>query len=234
MSEKQTLFSRRNISVSDFVSESIKKWYITLSAMVVAFVISLVYTLMFVTPLYKSTAKIFILSRQTEEYFTTNDFNISTYLSNDFAEIIVDSPVLDITAKELGNKYSIGYLKRAVKINKPEDTRIIVISATSPDPEDSKKIVDSVCKNAKDKLVELMKLDSIEIIKEGDLPSAPSSPNLANNISLAVFAAFVISEICIFINFALNNKVSSVADVENCLGLNVLATIPYNQTKKAK
>ena len=232
MSEKNsTVFSQKNINIADLVFVSIKRWYIIALVVVVSLILTALYTLSFVTPLYTSSAKIFVLSRQTENYYTSADFNISTYLSNDIADIIVDTPVLSGVYEETDKKYSINYLKSAVSVSKPKDTRIIEIKVSTPKAEDSKIIVDSICENAKEKLVEIMKLDSVEIIKKGTLPQKPSSPNLANSLISVGIIAFIIAEAIIVINYIFNNKVSSVTDIEKCLGLNVLATIPYNPTK---
>lgn len=235
MSERNSsIFSKRNINVADLFWENLRRWYILVPSIVIAIVASWVYTANFVTPLYTSSAKILILSKQAPEYYTSTDFSISTFISNDFVEIIQDTPIIDLTAKDLGRKYKTSFLKENIKVEKLEDTRIILIKASSPDPSDSKKIADSICNNAKERLVEIMKLDSVEIIKEGDIPYAPSSPNLLNNIGLAILVAFMLAECGILLNFIFNNKLSSAEDVENCLGLSVLASIPYNQSKNKK
>ncbi len=236
MSEKNTtIFSQKNFSLADLLLASVKRWYIIVAVITVSVIATAIYTVSFVTPKYTSSAKLIILSRQTDEYFTSADFSISTHISNDFAEIIADTPVLELVAKDLNNKYSVGYLKSIVSINKPENTRLIEISVSTPDAKESKRIVDSICENAKEKLVEIMKLDSVEIIKRGEVAKTPSSPNLSNNMLFAAIIAFLITEIVIAVNFMFNSKVSSVEDVEKYLGLNVLAIIPYNPAKgKAK
>ena len=222
---------QKNITISDFIFESLKRWYFIVSAVVVALLITVIYTLNFITPIYTSHAKILVLSKQTGNQLTSTDFSISTYLSNDFAEIIIDNPVLEPTSEDLNGKYSVNSLKGIVSVNKPENTRIIEISASTPVPEDSKAIVDSVCENAKETLVELMDLDSIEILTKGNTPTSPSSPNLSYNLVIAFLVAFLISELAIAINFIYNNKISSPEDIQKYLGLNVLATIPYNHSK---
>ena len=222
---------QKNITVSDLIFESLKRWYFIVGAIVAALLITFIYTSNFMTPMYTSRAKILVLSKQTGNQYTSTDFSISTYLSNDFAEIIVDTPVLEPTSEDLDGKYSVNSLKGIVSVNKPENTRIIEISARTPVPEDSRAIVDSVCKNAKETLVDLMNLDSIEILTKATTPTSPSSPNLSYNLVIAFFAAFLISELVIALNFIYNNKISSPDDIQKYLGLNVLATIPYNHSK---
>lgn len=222
---------QKNVTISDLIFESLRRWYFIVSAVVVALLITVIYTLNFMTPMYTSHAKILVLSKQTGNQLTSTDFSISTYLSNDFAEIIIDNPVLEPTSEDLDGKYSVSSLKGIVSVNKPENTRIIEISASTPVPEDSKAIVDSVCENAKETLVDLMNLDSIEILTKGNIPASPSSPNLSYNLVIAFLVAFLISELAIALNFIYNNKISSPEDIQKYLGLNVLATIPYNHSK---
>ena len=231
MPEKNNnLILQKNINFTDFILESLKRWYVIIGAIIVCLIVSFIYTIAFVTPTYTSTAKVYIINKQSES-ITSSDFSISTYLSNDFAEIIVDTPILKQVSEELNGKYSVGILKSCVKVVKPENTRIIEVTAETPVPEDSKKIVDTICKISEKKLVDIMGLDRVTLIKEGDVASKPSSPNLMRNLIFASLFAFLIAELAIAINYIFNNKISSTSDIEKFLDINVLATIPYNQTK---
>ncbi len=227
----QNIILHKNIAISDYIIEVLKRWYVTAIIVAISLILTVIYTLGFMTPMYASSAKILILSKQSSEHYTSSDFSISTYLSYDFVEIIVDTPILNEVSKDIDGKYSAAHIKQMVSLSQPDNTRIIEIRAETPDAEDSKMIVDSICKNAKEKLVDLMRLDSIEIIREGEVAKNPSSPNLRNNLILTLLFSVSISCIIISINFAFNNKVTSVADIEKYLELNVLASIPYNQSK---
>ncbi len=222
---------RKNIDILDLLLETLKRWYWIVASVFVAGLIAVIYTLGFITPIYTSTAKILILSKTTGDSYTTTDFNFSTYLSNDFAQIMVDTPVLKPAAKALGGKYSEDYLRAVVSVNKVESTRILTVTAITPNPNTSKQIVDAICEASKETLVDLMQLDGVEIIKQGNLPRRPSSPNLKTNIIVAVLIGFFVAESAIALNFVFNSRISSQNDIEKYLGLNVLATIPYNHSK---
>lgn len=221
---------QKNMTIIDVISENIKRWYIVVGTVIISLIITLIYTIWFVTPLYKSTAKLYIINKQTEQ-ITSSDFSISSYISFDFAEIVVDTPIMKQVSAELDNKYSVATLKKHVSVRKPDNTRIIEITASTPNATDSKRIVDSICKISEAELVELMGLDRIRIISEGEVPSAPFTPNLKNNILFALIISLAISEIVIIINYILNNKISSSKDVEKYLDLSILGTIPYNHGK---
>ena len=144
------------LNIKELIFVALGKWYI-FCTMLCAFVfVSLIYTYFLVTPLYDSTGKLYITNK-TSDNITTGDLSISLYLANDYVNLIVDRAVLDEVSRDLNNKYSYAQLRSAITITNPENTRFLEITARTPSAEDSKKIVDSVCKVSQEKLVELLR-----------------------------------------------------------------------------
>ncbi len=233
MSDNNTKNAATHITVSpqEIVSKTLRYWYILAAVVVLSLVITTIYTLVYVTPMYKSTAKLYIVNKESE-HITTTDFSLSYYISQDFAEIIAASPdILGPVSSDVGNRYSVTALKNCITVTKPEATRIIEISALTPSAADSKKIVDSICKHSEVYLLDEFGLDQVKVICEGNLPAAPTSPNLTNNLVYAFLIAVVGFELVIILNLIFNNKISTAADIEKYLDLNILATIPYNSIR---
>jgi len=215
--------------------EAIERWYIILITLVISLVITFVYTKFYITPLYSSTAKVMIFNKQNvSDGMSANDLELSasTYLTRDFAEVINDKYVLSEVAKELDDKYNYSQLKSFITINNPTSTRVIEITASTPDPEDSQKIVSTICNVAQEKIVELMGLDRIQPYNYGDIPKTPSSPDMARNLMTGGILGIIVSLAAIIILYITDNKVSTVQDVEKYIGLSVLATIPYNNKQR--
>ena len=193
MSDKNTtkIFNfQKKLETREFIFTAIKKWYIILSAMLVSLIIAFIYTVVFVTPKYSSVAKIIIFNKQETVQASDLELSSSLHIARDFKEIITDKFVLSQVSNKLGNKYTYSQLKSFISINNPQNTRIIEITALTPDPEDSKKIVDAVCEVSQTGLVELMGLDRITTISNGDVARSPSEPNLSNNILLGILIGF--------------------------------------------
>ena len=222
---------KRNMNLTDLLFECIKKWYVIAITIFVVISITLVYTVFFQTPMYTSTSKIMIFNKEETTALADLELSSSIYLARDFTEIINDKFVLDDVADELDNKYSVTRLKTFISINNPQNTRILEIIVTSTNAKDSKKIADSICDISQSKLVELMGLDRITTISYGNLPRTQSSPNIYNNLAIAFFIGAILSLCIIVVLFTIDNKISSVQDVEKYIGLSVLATIPYNNAK---
>ena len=225
---------QKNIDTKEIIFTLMKKWYIIVSATIITFLVTLIYTTAFVTPMYSSTAKIIIFNKQ--QTTTTNDLELSSslYLTKDFKEIITDKMVLGEVSSVLKGKYSISQLKGYISINNPTNTRIIEISALCPVPEDSKKIVDAVCDVSQEKLVELMGLDRITLISDGDVAKRPALPNVTRNLFFGTLGGFLAGCLIVFIVYLTDNKITSAEDVERIFDMSVLVTIPYNNKQKAK
>lgn len=226
-------FMQKNINLRDFALEFVRRRYIVAAIVAICLLISFIYSTLIATPLYASRAKLYVVNKQSQN-ITSSDMSVSTYLARDFAEIIVDDIVLDKVSEALDGKYTTNQLKSILEIEIPESTRIISVTAFSPNAEDSKRIVDSICTVSQNTLVEIMDLDKIEILSEGKISKNPSTPVISNNLFTGLITGILISVSVVFIIYSLDNKISSSNDVEKYLGITVLATIPYNSSKKSK
>lgn len=223
---------KRNINLEDLLFECVKKWYIVVITTLMTLIFATIYTFVLQTPMYSSTSKIMIFNKQQIASIADLELSSSIYLTRDFTEIINDKFILEDVSDALGNKYSASQIKSFIKINNPQNTRIIEITVLSPNAEDSKRIADSICDISQSKLVELMGLDRITTISYGSVAKTQSSPNVFNNLLLGFFLGLIISFCVVVILFAIDNKISNVQDIEKYVGLSVLATIPYNNSKK--
>ncbi len=222
---------KKNISLAEFFFECVKRWFIIAAITLACLFIAFLYSFFIATPMYDSSAKLYIINKQSE-IINSSDFSISTYLTSDFADIIKDSVVLDEVADELDNKYTTGQIKSFLTVVTPDNTRIIEIFVRSPNAMDSKKIADSICAISENKLVDIMGLDRVQVIRKGTLTEKPSIPNTGRNMFLGIVMGLSASLLIVLILFITDNKISSANDVEKYLDLNVLATIPYNQSKQ--
>ncbi len=221
------------INLKEILFTIFNKWYIFAIIFVVCTISSIFYSYFIVTPLYDSTGKIYIMNKNSQT-INTSDYSISYYMTKDYEELIVDKAVLNEVSKEIDYKYSPSQLKGMISINNPENTRFIEITVRSANAKDSRKIVNSLCEVSKEKIVDLLGIDRVNIIRKGELASSPSVPDVDKNIFNSLIVALVISIIAFFIIYFLNDKINSSEDVEKYLELNVLGNIPYNQSKSKK
>lgn len=233
MEQNESYSQKPEITVFDVLSKLLEKWYIIVGSIVVFVAVAFIYVNFFCTPLYSSTAKLFIFNTETNTQ-STSEVTISTYLARDYAELIVDRTVLETVIDNLDLDYSYNSLKGAVSINNPEGTRILEISVKSKDGKLSKQIADEVCKVSQQKIVDLMGIGRVNIISEGHVPKSPSYPDKENFIFTAFAASLVFSALVIFLMLITSDKLNSEEDIQRYLDLSVLATIPYANTASKK
>ena len=227
--------TQKTITLKGLITTALRYWRLLAIIVAASFIISVVYSAFIVTPMYTSTAKLYVINKASaSNQITSTDFNISTYLTNDFKDLLRDEAILTEVATDLKDKYTTGALQSFIEIDSPENTRIIEIKVKSPNAKDSKKIADSICRISEEKLAEIMGLDRVKVIRNGSLPKNPSSPNTASDAFKGIILGCLIAGATAFAIMILDNRISSSEDVEKILGLNVLATIPYNETKLKK
>lgn len=231
----QNSILQKNISINAYFSTLLRFWKILLSIFLAWFFIFCFYYFYLTTPMYKSTAKLYIINKSSDfNQLTTNDLSISTYLTRDFTEILKDEVILSEVTEDISNKYSASEIKSFLNISPAENTRIIEITVTSPNAKDSKQIADSICRISQEKLVEIMGLDRVKIIRNGNLPLNPSSPNPKTDIWNSMIFSIIITLATAFVLLLSDNKFSSAEDVEDFLEINILTTIPYTSHKAYK
>lgn len=222
--------TKKAFNLKDYFFEIYKRWYIPAVVIPLALILTFLGTKLFVTPMYKSSAMIYVLKEELSD-ITQSEVFVSTYLATDIVKIIEDKAVLEEVSNRLGNKYSYGEIKSFLKINHTEETRILDISVSAPSARDAKDIADAICDVSQEKLFEIMEVSRIRVVRYGDLPKAPHSPVLSKNIAVA-FLVSVLAVLCaVFFIYITDTSVTSSSDVEKYLGLSVLATIPYSQKK---
>lgn len=207
-------------------------WVIAISAMLVgaaAFSVSA----FLITPTYESTTRIVILSKQNESTnLTYSDVQLGTQLTKDYSELIksryVIEQVLDTFMLDMEYEAFIG----KVAVVTPSDTRIIDITMTDPDPLRAKEMVDEIRTVAAVRIKEVMDIEAVNVVDEGNLPENPSNPSIPKwTVIGALLGAFVAAAI-ILIRYLLDDTIKTSEDVERYLNLSTLALIPITVTEE--
>lgn len=214
-------------------SELKKRLLLVVLVIMVCVSVALVYTKYFCTPLYTSCAKIFIFNSEAEKV-SSSEFAISTYLTKDYSELILDRSVLEEANAELGFNYSYAELKSAIKVVNPEDSRILEVYATTSSQDRSQQIADKVCVVAQKKIVDFMGVDRVNIISEAYYPTSPTSPSLPTNLLFGALVGVGISALIVFLFYFKDDNLYGEEDVAKYLDVNILGVIPYSKTKDSR
>ena len=76
------------VKVGELILVLLRRWWLIALCGIITASAFWISTKLFVTPVYQSVTKIFVLSQQEGNYLTTTDIQLSSYLTKDYAELI--------------------------------------------------------------------------------------------------------------------------------------------------
>lgn len=202
-----------------------RRIWLILAAAVLGMGIAGAFSKLALTPQYKSTAMLYILSKETT-LTSLADLQIGSQLTQDYKVIVVSRPVLEEVIAKLDLDLDYRQLVNKLEITNPKDTRILSITAQDPDPRMAKVIVDEVANTASSYIGDIMEMVPPKMIEDGAVPTQKSSPSNSKNALLGGMAAVVIVCGIIAVEVIMNDTVTTEDDVAKYLGLSVLASVP--------
>lgn len=222
------------VTAKDVFDILIKRWLIIVLCGLVVASAFLLGTKLFITPQYQSTTTIFVLNKANEDKLTSTDFQVSTHLTKDYARIIKSRDVAEQVVARLGLKTSASSIQGKISVETEDDTRIVTIVVKDADPVMAQQLAEAIREVSSKKIVEVMKVETVNVVDTASLPTSPSSPNTRNNLVLGGALGCLLAIGFILLQHYSNDTIKNTDDVETYLGLNVLASIPTNETTAKK
>lgn len=212
-------------------------WQIIL-CLIAGAAIAFAYTYFWVTPLYKATSSIYIVSASNNSVVNLTDLQIGAQLTADYQELLRSRPLLEDVIENLDLDLSAGALSSMISITNTSDTRILKITVTSPDPQESADIANELVNQACIYLPDIMETDEPNLVEEAIPPTYKSSPSYAKNLVLGGLVGAVLCCGVLVLRYLMNDTFVSPDDVTRYLGVQPLAVIPeadlgeFNQEDK--
>lgn len=190
------------------------------------------------TPMYTSTSQIYILANQGT-VVSLSDLQMGSSLANDYEELIRSRPVVEEVAERLKLDMKYEELLSYLSVANKDNTRIIRITVTYPDPVMAKELADTFAEVSQKRISEIMDLDEPNIVENAVAAEHQSSPNNRRNAIIGAILGMEAAAGVIILRYYLDDTIKTADDVEKYLGLNTLAAIPAeggtdNSEKKQK
>lgn len=201
---------------------------------VLAAILSLVYTVTMVTPLYRSTTQLLIKGISQEAMTIYPDSTARIMLVNNSIEVLRGTEVMLDVIDELSLEMSPEALQSCVSVSSPADTQVLKISVTSPDPEFSKSVTSKLSQIAHKVLAETVGISAMSTIQEAKTPTSPVSPNPVKNTILGGFLGGVLAAGFFVLIWFVNNRIHTTADLERALGFTVFSAIPFVEAQSSE
>ena len=197
-------------------------------------VVGIIYTIGFVTPVYKSETKLVLStaskseqSPETENSITTTDVTLNSKLVSTYSELVKSKNVLRQVIQNLGIKeLQEEKLRKNVSVSSVKDTEMIEITVTNENPTYASKVANEIAKVFIEKVNEFYNINNVHVVDEAETPQGPSNINHIRDVVIFATIGAVIAIAYVLIGNMLDTTIKSAEEVEKFIKIPVLASIP--------
>ena len=115
---------------------------------IIGALIGYTYTMFFVTPKYRASASMYVVSASANSAFDLSDLNFGSSLTNDYAELVKSRTMLERVLADTGDPLSTGQLSNMTSVTNKSGTRILVFTVSSKSPQQAMRLANSFVKQA--------------------------------------------------------------------------------------
>lgn len=203
-----------------------KRIIIIIAACLVFAVAGFVGTKLFITPTYTTNTRMYVLNRSNENNVVTSDFQIATYVMNDYKALITGQNVTQEVISKLNLDMKPATLSKMIQVTSPENTRVLQINITHTDPKKAADIANTVREVASAQIKEIMDVDAVKMVYAAEVPAAPSGPSTVRNTAIAGILGLVLAIGVFTVIFIVDDTIRTEEDVTRYLGLSTIGVIP--------
>jgi len=218
------------INFMDFLNTCIKKWWQLFAFALVGMLLSYLFVMSFVVPVYEAHTTLFIGDEPDEEEdqrMTMQDFEVSQQLINDYKEILRTRRVAENVIEALNMDIPIEVLRSNMMIANVGTTRLFVIGYTDPDPVIAAEVANTFSEQLSIAVNGIVGLENIQIIDEALVPEYPLGPSIVMYMAVGGFIGIIFGMVAIIYGlFSSKKRLQKANEIEELLGLPVLAEIP--------
>ena len=216
------------IDLKELFFEVLAEWKMIVISTVLVGLIMFLISNFIITPQYQSTSKLYVFTKSTSITSLT-DLQMGTNLTNDYMVVLGGRPVLDDVIENLGLDMTYAELSDILTFNNPSNSRVLEITVTHPDAEVAKAIADEVADVAAQFISDKMDQDPPSVLQYGYVATAPVSPSVPKNTIIGALAGAFLAIAIVVITYLLNDTIMTPDDMERKVGLNVLASLPFDE-----
>lgn len=219
----------------DYIKERI---LIIVIIMLAVLVVGCVYSIFMKTPMYKSEAKLVLVSddglSSGNAQLSQSDLTLNKNLVSTYSEIAVSRGIMDKVIKNLALNYTIEQLQSHVTVTTVKDTEIINIQVVDPDKGLAADIANEIVKVFGEEIKNIYKLQNVSTVDEAEESDAPYNINVVKDIVIYIMVGAVLALGSVFVVFYFDTTIKSPEEVENKLELPVLGVIPKVTSRDKK
>ena len=205
-----------------------RAWAIVL-AMLLCGAAAFSYTYFLVTPLYKSSALMYVNNSSITVGSTSvslADLTASQTLVDTYIVILKTRLTLNDVIEQAELNYTYEDLRDMISASPVDSTEIFEITVTSPYPAEAEKIANTIVKVLPEKISEIMDGSSVRTVDFAVRPTTKSSPSITKNVALGLIVGMILSCSVIVLLELLDEQIRDEEYLTQTYELPVLAAVP--------
>lgn len=232
MNEKEMMDNDAiEIDVGRIADAIVKKGWLITAVSVACAVLTLVVTLLFVTPKYESSAMFYVNNNSVSLgdaalSITSSDISASRGLVQSYIVILNTRESLNDVIDYTGVSRTYKELKEMISAEAVDDTEIFKVVVTSEDATEAEKIANGIAYILPKRITSIIEGTSAKIVDSAVIASRPSSPSYVKNGLIGFLLGFVLSAGIVALRMILDVTIRKQEDIEQYCNYPVLTAVP--------
>ena len=230
----------RELTIIDLYDIFIDNIKVIIISVIVGVILSILYTTLLLKPMYESSTKIILVKPTTETTtivgqttgLTANDVALNQKLVSTYSEIIKSKKVLNEVITNLSLTDTADSISKNVTISPVKDSEVINITVLNADPNKAADIANEIINSFAKQVKEIYKIENVNQVDKAEPSLLPNNVSLPKNIMLFGIIALLLSYGSLFMFEYFKTTVKSPDDIEDTLGLTILAILPDLDVKE--
>ena len=186
------------------------------------------YSLFLQKPMYNSYTTVILGSNDgttATNSITQNDITLNKNLVSTYAQIVKSRRVLAQVIKELKLDTSYDELAGKINVTALNNTEIIKITVTDPDPIIAKNIANITANYFTDEVVSLYNLNNVNILDEAIEAKKPYNINIPKQVIIYLMVGCILGLGILFVIFYFDRTIKSTEQIEQKIKLPILGSV---------
>ena len=207
-----------------------RAWAIMLAAVIFGGA-ALTYTAIFVTPLYKAEALMYVNSSNisvggAKVSISQGELTAAQSLIKTYAVILTTRTTLNDVIEQSGVSYTYEELKGMISAQSVNSTEVFSITVTSPNPREAELLANTIVRILPEKIAAIVEGSSARIVDYAVEPAKKASPSLSKNALIGAMLGFVLACGIVVIMELMDDQIHDPDYLIQTYDIPVLAVIP--------
>lgn len=223
----------QEIDLLELSQKILKRWWVILILGVFFGLLAFTVSKATLVPIYQANSTFFIGKEQGGlSNLSLSDLQVGNKLAVDYQELIKTNLVVEEVINVMNLDLTISQFKSNIGVRTIEESRFMNLFYKDTDPERAKAVVNELSEILAVKAVEIVGVESIQIVDYAKLPLSPIGSGLKKNTAVGAVLGIVLALFLIFIEMILKDSINTEEEIEKLLGIPVLGSIPKFKGEK--